>query len=349
MRVWPCIFALVVAFFLAVPYMVNGQDSVQVITIKRSPEKKKFFKSLALQFDAVPHYSNEMGLGVALGLNFTEKLSVIGNFTTKGYMLVGLDGAARSKSKKWEFNYKGFYNYAPSYFWGLGYDLANDNSNKTGFNQKKVSIHSDALYSFTPHFKLGPSLGFEWIKWDDFIYDNRSSGALELGLSAQLDTRDSKVSPERGVYARARQRYYTNQFGTTSLQLCTYAPLWDGGVLAMDLYSIFAYGNVPLTMLPTIGGTDRMRGYYYGRYRNNNIVAAQLEIRQHIWKMISGAVWGAGANLWGKYGKFNLGNTLPNYGAGVRFAVTDNLKLRLDYGFGRKGQSAFIFSINEAF
>ena len=30
-------------------------------------------------------------------------------------------------------------------------------------------------------------------------------------------------------------------------------------------------------------------------------------------------------------------------------AVTDQLKLRLDYGFGRKGQNAFIFSINEAF
>ena len=210
-------------------------------------------------------------------------------------------------------------------------------------------MYTEALYSFTPHFKIGPSLGFESIKWENFLEGGSSSTVLEYGLVAQADTRDSRISPSRGIFAGFRQSNYTNLSGSSSLQLCSYAPVWNGGVVALEIYSIFSYGNVPVAMLPTIGGTERMRGYYYGRYRDNNIVAVQLELRQRIWEMIGGAVWVGGANLWGDYGKFNIRHTLPNYGVGVRIAVTDQLKLRMDYGFGRKGQNAFIFSINEAF
>ena len=344
-----CILLLVAAFSFLLPHSMLGQDSIQVITVKRIPQKEPFFKRFAAKFDAAPHYSNEMGVGVAFSYTFSKGFAVIGNATSKGYLLLGAHGAATSRNGKWDFSYNGYYNYAPSYFWGLGYAQANDPDNKLGYDQKKVLLQTEVVYSFTPHFKFGPSLGYEQVKWTNFVDGNSSSQVLEYGLSAMFDSRDSRISPSRGVYAVARQRNYTNLSGSTSLQFSTYAPVWSGGVLAFDLYSIFAYGNVPVTMLPTIGGTERMRGYYYGRYRDNNIVSAQLELRQHIWEMIGGAVWVGGANLWGDYGKFNIGNTLPNYGIGARIAVTEQLKLRLDYGFGRKGQNAFIFSINEAF
>lgn len=349
MRVRFCILLSLLVFAVSLPCKVAGQDSIQVITVKRTPKKEPFFKRFSAKFDVAPHYSNEMGAGVVFSYTFSEKLAVIGNATSKGYMLLGASGTAASRNAKWEFNYNGFYNYAPSYFWGFGYGNANISANRSRFNQKKLFIHADALYNVSRHFKLGPSLGYEQIRWEDFKDGNLSSRVLEYGLSVQFDKRDSRISPSRGIYAVARQRNYTNLSGSTSLQLCSYVPVWNGGVLAMDIYSIFSYGNVPVTMLPTIGGTERMRGYYYGRYRDNNIVLAQLELRQHIWEMIGGAVWVGGANLWGDYGRFNIGNTLPNCGIGARIAVTDQLKLRLDYGFGRKGQNAFIFSINEAF
>ena len=349
MRMRICILLCLLAFAVSLPCKVAGQDSIQVITVKRTPKKEPFFKRLSAKFDVAPHYSNEMGVGVVFSYTFSEKLVVVGNATSKGYMLLGGSGRTAGSGGKWEFNYYGFYNYAPSYFWGLGYAQANSSAERSRFNQKKLFIHADALYNVSRHFKLGPSVGYEQVRWEDFKDGDRSSLVLEYGLSAGYDRRDSKVSPSRGVYVLGRQRNYTNLSGSTSLQLCGYVPVWNGGVLAMDVYSIFSYGNVPVTMLPTIGGTERMRGYYYGRYRDNNIVAAQLELRQHIWEMIGGAVWVGGANLWGDYGKFNIGNTLPNYGIGARIAVTEQLKLRLDYGFGRKGQNAFIFSINEAF
>lgn len=349
MRVNVCMLLLIATFSLLLPHQVKGQDSIQVITVKRIPQKEPFFKRFAAKFDAVPHYSNEMGIGIAFSYTFSKGFAVIGNATSKGYLLLGANGVAASRSRKWDFTYSGYYNYAPSYFWGLGYAQANNTGNKIGYDQKKVLLHTEALYNFTPHFKLGPSLGYEQVKWINFAEGDRSSLVVEYGLSAIFNKRDSQVSPTKGVYAGFRQRNYTNLSGSSSLQFCSYVPVWYGGVMALEVYSVFSYGNVPVTMLPAIGGTERMRGYYYGRYRDNNIVSAQLELRQHIWEMIGGAVWVGGANLWGDYGKFNIRNTLPNYGIGARIAVTDQLKLRLDYGFGRKGQSAFIFSINEAF
>ena len=337
------------SLFLSFPAEMKGQDSIQIITVKRISQKEPFFKRFAAKFDMAPHYSNDMGVGIAFGYTFSKSFAVIGNATSKGYMLLGLHGEATAKSGKWDFNYKGFYNFAPSYFWGLGCAQADIAGNKTGYDQKKVLVHAEALYNFTPYFKLGPSVGYEQVKWTGLPEGDFSSLVFEYGLHARIDTRDSRISPSHGIFAGFRQRNYTDLSGSSSLQFCTYVPVWNGGVLAVDLYSIFAYGNVPVTMLPTIGGTERMRGYYYGRYRDNNIVSAQLELRQHIWKLLGCAIWGGGANLWGDYGNFSISNTLPNYGVGLRVAVTDQLKLRLDYGFGKKGQNAFIFSINEAF
>ena len=47
--------------------------------------------------------------------------------------------------------------------------------------------------------------------------------------------------------------------------------------------------------------------------------------------------------------QFNWKHTLPNYGLGYRWEFKKRVNVRLDYGFGRKGQSGFMFSINEAF
>lgn len=40
---------------------------------------------------------------------------------------------------------------------------------------------------------------------------------------------------------------------------------------------------------------------------------------------------------------------LPNYGIGYRWEFKKRMNVRLDYGFGKKDQNGFLFSINEAF
>lgn len=343
------IFSLIMALMAFLPSSAYAQDSTHVITVKDITPKESFLKKLEGTFIAAPHYSSEMGLGVAMQYMFSKPFAIIGNVTTEGYVLAGFTGNSTTRKKKWRFNYKGYFNYAPSYFWGFGYEAAENRNNKSKYDTQKFLLQFDAAYYVTPHFSFGPAAGYEWIRWKSFNDGNPSTQTLNYGLFATLDTRDAAANPTEGIYAHFRQRNYTNLSGSTSLQLDCYTKVWEGGILASDIYTIFTYGNFAEQMLPTIGGTERMRGYYYGRYRNNNIISAQIELRQTIWQMISGVVWVGGANLWGEYNKFQWKYTLPSYGLGARVAITDNLKLRLDYGFGRGGQNCFILSLNEAF
>ena len=57
---------------------------------------------------------------------------------------------------------------------------------------------------------------------------------------------------------------------------------------------------------------------------------------------------GAG-NVFPSFSGFKWGHTLPNYGIGYRWEFKNRVNVRLDYGFGKKGQSGFLFNINEAF
>ena len=102
-------------------------------------------------------------------------------------------------------------------------------------------------------------------------------------------------------------------------------------------------------MLSTIGDSQRMRGYQMWKYRNNNALSVQVELRQRVHGMFGMAAWVAGAVLWGKDTRFSMDNFLPDAGVGVRCRLVDNLSLRLDWGFGKKGQNGFVFGINEAF
>lgn len=91
-----------------------------------------------------------------------------------------------------------------------------------------------------------------------------------------------------------------------------------------------------------------MRGYYQGRYTDNDMITVQVELRQHIWRRIGCAVWGGAGNVFPSLSRFDWSQTLPNYGAGLRWELKKRVNVRLDYGFGKK-TSGFLLNINEAF
>ena len=119
-------------------------------------------------------------------------------------------------------------------------------------------------------------------------------------------------------------------------------------MLAFDFHSQHNYGDVPWTMMAELGGSYRMRGYYQGRYRDRNLSEIQMELRQHIWHRHGVAAWVGAGNVYHDFKTFRWGHTLPNFGIGYRWEFKKRVNVRLDYGFG-KGQSGFLFQINEAF
>lgn len=92
-----------------------------------------------------------------------------------------------------------------------------------------------------------------------------------------------------------------------------------------------------------------MRGYYEGRFRDNNIVEAQIEIRQHLWRRNGMVVWVGAGNVFESIRKFDFAETLPNFGIGYRWEFKDRVNVRIDVGTGKDFKPSFMININEAF
>lgn len=196
-------------------------------------------------------------------------------------------------------------------------------------------------------------------------HENPNAFNTSIGLFAQYDTRDVITSPHKGILFKVEFKYYPkalgnslNSFGKINLQFDAYQKLWPGMILAYDLFSEFSLGRSSWHMYSRLGGTDRMRGYYEGRYRDDNMVETQLELRQKIYRRHGVVGWFGVGNIWGN-DAFRWKNTLYSFGFGYRFEFKNRMNIRLDYGWGvfgnpnlfwdNKRSSAFIFTASEAF
>ncbi|MDE5573558.1 MAG: hypothetical protein K2I94_07400, partial [Muribaculaceae bacterium] len=120
------------------------------------------------------------------------------------------------------------------------------------------------------------------------------------------------------------------------------------GVLAAQIHGEITNGNTPWSMLAELGGSESMRGYFEGRYRDKSEIDVTLELRQHIYHRNGAVVWAGAGSVFPKFSSIKFKQILPNYGIGYRWEFKNRVNVRLDYGFGR-GQSGFVFQINEAF
>lgn len=101
--------------------------------------------------------------------------------------------------------------------------------------------------------------------------------AMNVGLGAflQYDSRDVLTSPYKGIFFNLDIKYFPrwlgnslHTFGKIQVTFDWYQKTWKGCVLAYDLYGNFTMGVPSWHMYSSLGGMERMRGYYEGRYRD---------------------------------------------------------------------------------
>jgi len=248
-------------------------------------------------------------------------------------------------------------------FWGLGYEQNEVDANESNYTENYIRFDGNFMLRLAHNLYMGPTLYYQYYTADkrDAIcntllsFRDHQSQVLAAGLGVSYDTRDCLHDAHRGMYLNFQQRMspaFSNTagtFSTTDLQLAGYQPAWKGCVIAGELHSMLNVGHAtPWTEYAQVGSNYRMRGYYKGRYRDRNIIEAQLEFRQHLWKRFGMVGWVGAANNFHDTESWRWSHTLPNYGAGIRWRFKPGVNVRFDYGFTRNG-SGFIFCINEAF
>ena len=289
-----------------------------------------------------------------------SNVSLYANASLAGVFSVGLRGNNFLPQDRFRLDYQLMFYSFPSKFWGIGYENGANDANESDYGRIKIQFKPNFLFRLSKTIFMGPVMDVQWVNGYGFENaallngQDKSIVSAGLGLNFSYDSRDFVLNAHRGNYFRLEQMFYPGFFGNsydfmyTDMTYCAYRKVWKGGILAMELHTLFNYGDVPWTMLAQVGVQGRMRGYYEGRYRDRNIIEGQLELRQHIKGRSGIAVWVGAANVFRNFEHIYLKQVLPNYGIGYRWEFKKRVNIRLDLGF-TKDKPNFAFNINEAF
>ena len=365
------------------------KDSVATIAADTTVRKKGFINKVLAYFNDAnktdyskkfdfsiiggPHYSTDtkLGLGlVAAGLYKTDRndtilppsnMSLFGDVSTVGFYMLGVRGLHIFPHDRYRLDYTLYFYSFPCKYWGIGYANGNNDANETEMNRWQAQAKASFMFRVAPSTYIGPMLSFDFIEGKDIKNPELLEGMDRItrntgvGLTFVYDSRDVTTNPKRGFYVNLSQcfrpKFMGNDyaFSTTDLRFNAYRRVWKGGIIATDLRSQLNFGNPSWGMMALLGNSYSMRGYYEGRYRDKHKIEAQVELRQHVWKRNSVVAWVGAGTVFNKFSSMRMGHVLPNFGIGYRWEFKKDVNVRLDYGFGKSGQSGFIFNINEAF
>ena len=336
---------------------------------KPKPDKKIDFGIIG-----GPHYASDTGLGlglVASALYSTDRsdstleksnASLYSDMTTKGFLMIGIRGNNIFPKKRYRLDYRIYVYTFPSYLWGFSYPQSDNDDNKSKYSRTKFEVMARFLIPVNRYSYLGPIARYQYVH--AYKLKDQAPQLLEglpktvsdfgVGVSYTFDSRDFMLNASRGWFMQLDLTTNptflgnNNTYLSAELQLATYRKAWRGAIIAGELHTRQSTGQVPWPMLADVGSSNRMRGYYEGRYRDKNVIDAQVELRQHIWHRNGIVLWLGAAEVLPRYSDMRFSRILPNDGVGYRWQFKKGVNVRLDYGFSRNG-TGFIFNINEAF
>ena len=337
-------------------------------------ESNKVRRNKKFDFSIIggPHYSSDTKFGIGVvgsglyrpsasdSVSPLSNVSVYADATTSMFFKLGVRGTHIFPNDKARLNYDINVAQIATKFWGIGYEMARNDDNESKYKYFTSQTEVSYVWRLAPNFYIGPMATVDYINARDMAKPELWEGERDktfnigVGLTMQYDNRDFLTNASRGMYARLDQRFNPRflankyAFSLTELYLAYYHPVWKSATIALQLHSRLTYGNTPWGLLSTLGGSDNMRGYFEGRYRDKSEIDVCIELRQHVWRRNGIVVWVGAGSIFPKFSAMRWRQVLPNYGIGYRWEFKSRVNVRLDLGFGRK-QTGFIFSINEAF
>jgi outer membrane protein assembly factor BamA len=354
------------------------------------PRRQSFFPLPVLG------YSPEKGLeiGAAMLYSFyTDKASphprtrnstinLIPSITTEKQFKIDLKTDIWTRGNTWHFKSNLRYHDFPIYFYGIGDTTSK--ANRSLLNNRRYKVLLEGERHIRGPFYAGLSLLYQH---DDYsagdneglypkmpLLDKEGGYATFIGATGIFDNRDNQNYTRRGTWLRLNVAFAPGflskrQLWKLEAQGSHFISLSRKSTLGVNGYFNSLQGKEkPFYLLPEMGNDLIMRGYYTGRYRNQNYLAFQTEyrylldpkIRIRIWfvdfqpKFALAAFAGTGTVFTNR--DFEFSRFKPSYGLGARWFYDESsrLTIRIDYGWGEKRpgeprQSGFYLSLAEAF
>jgi len=295
----------------------------------------------------------------------TSNAEAVALYTTRKQFVAAVNGSVYFPGERFIINEQLSYSSFPDEFWGLGKKAPDSNEESYKFKQYYVYIH--------PQLRVGKSLflGMVYQYQRVFNIDYEQGGLFDtqnvlgrqgyhisgLGLSLTYDTRNNAFAPDKGAMFQFYFDEFAPIFGSNYLytsyvlDLRRFVRTFKGQVLALQVLGNFNTGEVPLRSLAALGGSNTMRGYYAGRYRDKNAGVLQAEYRVPLFWRIGAVGFADMGNVGPELKDVNFQHLKYSYGGGLRVALnqTEKLNLRLDYGLAKGGSNGFYLQLGEAF
>ncbi len=360
--------------FLA--FEINAQINLEKKdSINKLGKRRKLFAFPAmiyspettLAFGGAGNYYFKIGHDTTVRTSYIQALAL---YTLRQQTVLGMESTIFFHNERYILKTKASASYFPDRFWGLG-----NNSQEADMEHYTVGqfyLFPQLLRKMYKRLFLGLAYEIQNVFTFEYgsgrppgtsIFDtqnvNGRYGSLVsgLGLVALWDGRDNAFSPSKGFYFS----YYINNFSsalgsdfnffTHSVDIRRYYTVAENQVLAFQFVLNSNNGTVPVRSMSNIGNNSIMRGYYEGRYTDNNFIAAQVEHRFHLIGSFGMVVFAAAGRVGMKPGDlFTFQGLKPSLGSGLRYAIDkkEKLNLRLDAGFGHHSSGVY-FNITEAF
>lgn len=340
--------------------------------VDRTHERK-----IDLSFGITPSYTREAGFGIggaATALYRLDRNDTIMqpsdvfasiNASLNGFYVLTFKGNNLFTDNRSRLSYKLEIYKKHLDFWGINSEETAKNP-KSKYDRRQIDLHAEYIYRLTHNFYGGIQIRSDYTDARNvgnpeyLLGERRQYYVTGIGLSVEFDTRDNLLTPTKGLHFAYKPMFFYKYFGNAPASFFrhvfifnAYRRLWQGSVLAFDWYACMQTSHTPWTMREMIASDGiRMRGYYMGSYMDNNQVASQIELRQHLWKRIGVTAWVGGATVFSSLKEYKERDISPewlyNFGFGLRFEFKHNVNARIDYGFG-EGTSGILFAIGEAF
>ncbi len=304
----------------------------------------------------------------------TNRLSEINAFTfftLENQYGFWFDHALYSHKNRWFFLGQARIQSFPLFYHGIGIETPEDYIARIETNQ--IILKERVLRKVQHDIFVGLEFDWQRLSGTEFIFVDpedmpselpsgyEGSNSVGLGIGLIHDNRHNVLNVRRGLFSELAFLHYNPAWGSSHhfsailSDTRVYRPMGENNVLAFQLLGQFKFGDVPFNQLALMGGESIMRGYYLGRYRDNNQLAAQVEYRFlpipfHFTDRLGFAVFAGAGSVFNQSENLQLSNVVLSGGAGLRFLLfpKKDIWTRLDFAVTEESTGFYLF-IGEAF
>jgi hypothetical protein len=333
----------------------------------------------------MPAYTPEMGLSIAAGALWSFKTNKsVATLKRSNIPLgfgAGVTGAVfayvrptiyfNNNKLRWYSDF--WYKDMPDNYWGIGsYNAINVpmSDSTTAYTRTWLMFKNVLVYEIWNNLFVGAMADFNYTKGREesagvladpnYIVYNKRPQNTGLGIVVQYDSRDIPTNAYEGIYLGLEGSRYSTTLGgdnNYNLFLLDYRQYQNvgrkGQTIAWQFKTRIANGEVPYGEMSQLGNPFDLRGYTWGRFRDESLMFLLVEYRHMFLAPGTEEPGKHGIVVWVGSGTIapspgEAEHFIPNFGVGYRFELQPRSNIRIDFGIGRE-TSGIYMNFNEAF